>query len=88
MTKQELIGKLNDIEWEDFEVKSAKGGLPKSSWETVSAFNNTSGGWIVFGVKEIKGNFEIEGVSNPAKLEHEFLIVLNGEKFNKNRQTF
>lgn len=27
MTKEELVNKLNDIEWEDFEVKEASGGL-------------------------------------------------------------
>ena len=52
MTKQELIERLDDIEWEDFEVKSAKGGLPKSSWESVSAFSNSSGGWLIFGIEE------------------------------------
>ena len=30
MTKQELQNKLQDIEWEDFEVKLAIGGVPKS----------------------------------------------------------
>lgn len=52
MTKEELIIRLNDIEWDDFEVKEASGGLPKSMWETVSAFSNTAGGWIILGVKE------------------------------------
>ena len=42
MNKQELIQKLEDIEWEDFEVKEAKSEVPKNSWETVSAFLNTA----------------------------------------------
>ena len=82
MNKQELIDKLNDIEWEDFEVKLARGGVPKSVWESVSAFSNTAGGWIVFGVEENSTGFTIVGVDNPSKLEHEFLNTLNGEKFN------
>ena len=53
MTEDELINKLADLEWEDFEVKEAKGEVPKSAWETVSAFSNSSGGWIVFGIKQI-----------------------------------
>ncbi len=44
MTKEELLARLNDIEWNDFEAKEASGGLPKSMWETVSAFSNTEGG--------------------------------------------
>jgi len=30
MAKDELLRRLNDIEWDDFEVKEATGGLPKS----------------------------------------------------------
>jgi len=33
MKKEELIKKLEDIEWEDFEVKEAKTVVPKNSWE-------------------------------------------------------
>jgi ATP-dependent DNA helicase RecG len=82
MTEEELIQKLTSLEWEDFEVKVAKSELPKSVWETVSAFSNTSGGWIVLGVKEKGNNFEIVGVRNPEKLEQDFLNTLRGTKFN------
>ena len=82
MTKNELINRLKDIEWEDFEVKEATKSLPKNIWETVSAFSNTAGGWIVLGVKEINGDFEIVGLNNIEKMESDFLTVLRGEKFN------
>lgn len=29
MTKDELVARLHDIEWDDFEVKAAKSNLPK-----------------------------------------------------------
>ena len=83
MTKQQLIDKLNDLEWEDFEVKAAKGQVPKSSWETVSAFSNTAGGWLVFGVEQNNQKFIIDGLNNPEKIEQDFLGTLRGkQKFN------
>ena len=83
MTKDELVAKLHDIEWEDFEVKTAKSELPKNVWESVSAFSNTSGGWIVLGVRQTGKTFEIQGVDNIEKLEQDFLGTLRGEKFNQ-----
>ncbi|MBC9798241.1 RNA-binding domain-containing protein [Sinomicrobium weinanense] len=82
MTKDQLIAKLADLEWEDFEVKAAKGGLPKDTWETVSAFSNTSGGWLLFGIKQNGKQFEIQGLNNPEKVEQDFLNTIRSGKFN------
>jgi ATP-dependent DNA helicase RecG len=87
MTKEELVARLHGIEWEDFEVKEASGGVPKSMWETVSAFSNCAGGWIVLGAKEIRikssAEYEIVGVNRPDKLEQEVIGTLRSvSKFN------
>lgn len=82
MTKEELVARLRDIEWDDFEVKAAKSDLPKNIWETVSAFSNCSGGWIVLGVKQSGRLFEIVGVDNIEKLEQDFFGTLRSKKFN------
>lgn len=83
MTKEELIDRINDIEWEDFEAKEAKSELPKNIWETVSEFANTSGGWIVLGIKQNGKKFEISGVDNAEKLEQDFQDTLRSQKFNE-----
>ncbi len=41
MTKNQLLKKLSGIEWDDFEVKEARTGLPADIAKTISAFANT-----------------------------------------------
>lgn len=87
MTKEELLDRLNEMEWDDFEVKEASGGIPKSMWETVCAFSNTAGGWIILGVKETKvksvSSYEITGIEKAEKMEQEILTTLRSvSKFN------
>lgn len=36
----------------DLELKAAAGGFPKSTAETISAFSNTKGGTLIFGISE------------------------------------
>ncbi len=87
MTKEELLGRLKEIEWDDFEVKEASGGIPKSIWETVGAFSNTAGGWIILGVSETKvksvSTYEITGVEKAEKMEQDIISTLRSvSKFN------
>ena len=84
MEKTELIERLKGYEWNDIEFKKAQGGVPDSAYETVSAFSNTEGGWLVFGVRDGAGGFEIVGVLNVDKVQNDFLSVLrSGQKLNR-----
>jgi ATP-dependent DNA helicase RecG len=57
--------------------------MPEDVWETVSAFSNTSGGWVVFGIRQHGKRFEVQGVNNGEKTESDFLNNLrNGQKFD------
>ena len=78
MTVQELQARLSQIEWRDIEFKKAQRGVPNDVYPTVSAFANTSGGHIVFGIAQADGNFEIVGVLEPDKVQNEFLSALRG----------
>jgi len=83
MTRDELIHRLKKYEWSDIEFKEATRATPRSSYETVSAFANTAGGWLVFGVRDHGGSFEIVGVIEVDKVQNEFLSTLrSGQKMS------
>ena len=83
LTREELIAKIQDIEWDDFEGKTSKTELPADIWRTVSAFSNTSGGWILCGVAQHGKKFDIEGVEDGERIESNFLTTIrNQDKFN------
>ena len=60
------------------EAKKALGGLPKSIWETYSAFANTHGGIILLGVEELADkSFRTVDLPDPEKLIKEFWDIVN-----------
>ncbi len=60
------------------EAKKALGGLPKSIWETYSAFANTHGGIILLGVEELADkSFRTVDLPDPERLIKEFWDIIN-----------
>lgn len=78
---------LDDIadlrETDDLEIKLAagrdgRGELPRDFWPTYSAFANTGGGYIVLGLRESQGRFNLgQGIVEPAKIRSELFDQLN-----------
>jgi len=73
LNRDELLARLNSIEWTDVEFKEASWAVPKNSLSTVSAFANTEGGHLVFGVKQANGTFTVTGVTDADKMQNDFL---------------
>ncbi len=62
------------------EAKKALGGLPRSIWETYSAFANTLGGVILLGVEEHKDkSLHPVNLPDPEGMVAEFWMLLNQE---------
>lgn len=76
MTQDELIELLHSHEWRDVEFKEARRNVPSNAYETVSAFANTDGGHLVFGVRQSGQDVEIVGVLNVDKVQGDFLTTL------------
>ena len=73
VTRDELLARLQSIEWSDIEFKEASWAAPRDALETVGAFANTAGGHLVFGVKQSNGSFTVTGVTNADEVQNTFL---------------
>ncbi|MCW2109454.1 RNA-binding domain-containing protein [Bradyrhizobium elkanii] len=73
MTRDDLVAALQSIEWNDIEFKEATWAVPKDALSTVSAFANTEGGHLVFGVKQTNGTFTVTGVTDADQMQNTFL---------------
>jgi ATP-dependent DNA helicase RecG len=88
MNEAQLKRRLRGIEWTDIEFKEASVAVPKSAFETVSAFANSAGGWLIFGIREEDGAFSIAGVVDPEKVHSDFVSSLRAtSSFTKTMRT-
>ncbi|WEV51238.1 putative DNA binding domain-containing protein [Lactobacillus sp. ESL0731] len=69
---------------EHLEYKKSKNAFPKDAWETISAFENTDGGFLVLGVEELANHeFKISGVNDTTKVLDDFWSnITNKNKIN------
>ncbi|MCM1134387.1 MAG: putative DNA binding domain-containing protein [Clostridium sp.] len=87
---QEIRQRLSKSERADFECKEARNSVPKSIYESYSAFANTKGGHIILGIaenkekKNPKERFTIQGVEDASKILEDFWNTINGNKVNIN----
>lgn len=90
MNSAEILELLKYGEHINLECKKAESNLPKSLWETYSAFANTDGGVILFGVEEhmketdINKRFSFVSINNPEQRLKDFWNTVNGEKVSAN----
>ena len=84
MNREALVDRLKRPEWSDAEFKEARAAVPKSAYEAASAFANTQGGTIVFGVRDREGETEVVGVDQVDKVQNEFLSTIrSGQKLSR-----
>lgn len=76
MTLKEYLAEagLVDDEGNRLELKDARGGVPKSAWESVSAFANSTGGRVLFGVDN-SGN--VQGLDDPDQIQADIASALH-----------
>lgn len=74
MSIQKLLTAIKVGEDVDWEFKSAKGGLPKSLWESYVAMANTDGGNILLGVED---DGFVSGLGDAAKMQTNFWNTVN-----------
>ena len=91
MEKKDIYNILNKGERVTLECKKAESSVPKSFWETYSAFANTNGGTVLLGVsedmteKDRAKRYEVTGVNDADKICKDLWNTINSnEKVNIN----
>jgi len=90
MTIQDIFNLLANGEQVSLECKRAKAEVPKSVWETYSAFANTMGGYLLLGVdenrseKDVRKRFHLTGVDDANKIVIDFWNTLHSAKVSEN----
>ena len=80
LSRADLLARIKSYEWSDLEVKAARNEVPRDAYETISAFANTAGGHLVFGVQQQGDQLEIVGVLAVDKVQNDLLSALRSRE--------
>lgn len=84
MNIEGLIARCESAEGLELEFKAAAEALPESLWETVSAFANTAGGWLLLGITQKGPAIRAGGVKNAARVKQDISnLMRNPEKISR-----
>lgn len=83
MNREELLQALGGHEWSDVEFKACRRGISEDAYRTVSAFANSAGGHLIFGITGNDGAYRVAGVDAFDSVQNDFLSALRGGKFNR-----
>ena len=84
MNRAEFLARLGGHEWHDFEVKAAQGGVPTDALRTICAFANSGRGWVVFGIAEQGGAYEVRGLADFDTFQGDLLTQCrDGQKWSR-----
>jgi ATP-dependent DNA helicase RecG len=80
ITDLELLRESVDLEFKLAAGRNGQGALPEDFWPSYSAFANTQGGVVILGVREMLGQFIVEGIANITKVRRELFDSLNNRQ--------
>lgn len=76
----QTLSESAELEFKLAQGADGKGKLPDDFWRTYSAMANARGGYVVLGVREKKGQFIIEGITNTATVIKQIFDISNNKK--------
>lgn len=76
----EVLRESEELECKLAAGRDGKGALPAEFWPTYSAMANTDGGWVLLGVREKQGRFEVRGIEEPDRIRKELVDLANNPK--------
>ena len=81
LTKLQNLKENSELEFKKASGKDGSGTVPESFWETYSAFANTSGGYIILGLREKSDkSLEITGIKDVNRVKKTLFDLINNPK--------
>jgi predicted HTH transcriptional regulator len=72
----ELLSESEELECKLAGGRDGEGQLPEDFWPTYSAMANTDGGIVLLGVREKKGQFQLQGLKHPDRVHKQLVDLL------------